>query len=98
MVEICTLSVELLCLSLMISVFLSVCRIGVVFVVNDSDEVDGMQDAGVALLRAFNYISDDVDSQMAFDATVSVSQQHNQCFIQHQLSGGFSLFLGAYRI
>uniref|UniRef100_A0A672NQ95 UDP-glucose ceramide glucosyltransferase-like 1 n=1 Tax=Sinocyclocheilus grahami TaxID=75366 RepID=A0A672NQ95_SINGR len=42
-------------------------RIGVVFVVNDSDEVDGMQDAGVALLRAFNYISDDVDSQMAFD-------------------------------
>uniref|UniRef100_A0A673G7E7 UDP-glucose ceramide glucosyltransferase-like 1 n=2 Tax=Sinocyclocheilus TaxID=75365 RepID=A0A673G7E7_9TELE len=42
-------------------------RIGVVFVVNDSDEVDGMQDAGVALLRAFNYIADDVDSQMAFD-------------------------------
>uniref|UniRef100_A0A672T8Z5 UDP-glucose ceramide glucosyltransferase-like 1 n=1 Tax=Sinocyclocheilus grahami TaxID=75366 RepID=A0A672T8Z5_SINGR len=42
-------------------------RIGVVFVVNDSDEVDGMQDAGVALLRAFNYIADDIDSQMAFD-------------------------------
>uniref|UniRef100_A0A671L3N4 UDP-glucose ceramide glucosyltransferase-like 1 n=1 Tax=Sinocyclocheilus anshuiensis TaxID=1608454 RepID=A0A671L3N4_9TELE len=57
----------IVCLSLVISVFLSVCRIGVVFVVNDSDEVDGMQDAGVALLRAFNYISDDVDSQMSFD-------------------------------
>uniref|UniRef100_A0A671PLJ1 UDP-glucose ceramide glucosyltransferase-like 1 n=1 Tax=Sinocyclocheilus anshuiensis TaxID=1608454 RepID=A0A671PLJ1_9TELE len=47
-------------------------RIGVVFVVNDSDEVDGMQDAGVALLRAFNYIADDVDSQMAFDAIISM--------------------------
>uniref|UniRef100_A0A673I701 UDP-glucose ceramide glucosyltransferase-like 1 n=1 Tax=Sinocyclocheilus rhinocerous TaxID=307959 RepID=A0A673I701_9TELE len=54
-------------------------RIGVVFVVNDSDEVDGMQDAGVALLRAFNYIADDVDSQMSFDAIISVSQQHHQC-------------------
>uniref|UniRef100_A0A672T791 UDP-glucose ceramide glucosyltransferase-like 1 n=1 Tax=Sinocyclocheilus grahami TaxID=75366 RepID=A0A672T791_SINGR len=49
-------------------------RIGVVFVVNDSDEVDGMQDAGVALLRAFNYIADDIDSQMAFDAVISVSK------------------------
>uniref|UniRef100_A0A673I2L8 UDP-glucose ceramide glucosyltransferase-like 1 n=1 Tax=Sinocyclocheilus rhinocerous TaxID=307959 RepID=A0A673I2L8_9TELE len=47
-------------------------RIGVVFVVNDSDEVDGMQDAGVALLRAFNYIADDVDSQMSFDAIISM--------------------------
>ncbi|TRY99699.1 hypothetical protein DNTS_029439 [Danionella cerebrum] len=47
-------------------------RIGLVFVVNDADDVDGMQDAGVALLRAFNYITDDVDSQMAFDAIMSV--------------------------
>ncbi|KAG1934951.1 UDP-glucose:glycoprotein glucosyltransferase 1 isoform X1 [Pimephales promelas] len=47
-------------------------RIGVVFVVNDSDDVDGMQDAGVALLRAFNYIADDVDRQMAFDAIISI--------------------------
>lgn len=52
--------------------------------VNDSDDVDGMQDAGVALLRAFNYIADDTDSQMAFDAIVSVSQHHHQCFVQHQ--------------
>lgn len=44
------------------------------FVVNDSDDVDGMQDAGVALLRAFNYIASDVDNQMAFDAVISVSQ------------------------
>ncbi|KAI2667788.1 UDP-glucose:glycoprotein glucosyltransferase 1 [Labeo rohita] len=55
-------------------------RIGVVFVVNDLDEVDGMKDAGVALLRAFNYIADDVDSQAAFDAMISVSQQPFQCF------------------
>ncbi|XP_050991856.1 UDP-glucose:glycoprotein glucosyltransferase 1 isoform X2 [Labeo rohita] len=47
-------------------------RIGVVFVVNDLDEVDGMKDAGVALLRAFNYIADDVDSQAAFDAMISM--------------------------
>uniref|UniRef100_A0AAY5F5Y9 UDP-glucose ceramide glucosyltransferase-like 1 n=1 Tax=Electrophorus electricus TaxID=8005 RepID=A0AAY5F5Y9_ELEEL len=47
-------------------------RIGLVFVVNDGDDVDGMQDAGVAVLRAFNYIADEVDNQMAFDALVSV--------------------------
>lgn len=46
-----------------------------VFVVNDSDDVDGMQDPGVALLRAFNYIADDVDGQMAFDAVISVRKR-----------------------
>ena len=44
-----------------------------VFVVNDEDDVDGMQDAGVAMLRAFNYITDDEDDQHAFDAIISVS-------------------------
>lgn len=44
------------------------------FVVNNDDDVDGMQDAGVALLRAFNYIAEEVDNQMAFDAILSVSQ------------------------
>uniref|UniRef100_A0A8B9JIQ4 UDP-glucose ceramide glucosyltransferase-like 1 n=1 Tax=Astyanax mexicanus TaxID=7994 RepID=A0A8B9JIQ4_ASTMX len=34
-------------------------RIGLVFVVNDADDIDGMQDAGVAMLRAFNYIADE---------------------------------------
>lgn len=43
------------------------------FVVSDEDDVDGMQDAGVALIRAYNYIKDEVDSQSAFDAVVSVS-------------------------
>uniref|UniRef100_A0A8B9JJT6 UDP-glucose ceramide glucosyltransferase-like 1 n=1 Tax=Astyanax mexicanus TaxID=7994 RepID=A0A8B9JJT6_ASTMX len=47
-------------------------RIGLVFVVNDADDIDGMQDAGVAMLRAFNYIADEVDNQMAFDAVLSV--------------------------
>ncbi|XP_076828674.1 UDP-glucose:glycoprotein glucosyltransferase 1-like isoform X2 [Brachyhypopomus gauderio] len=47
-------------------------RIGLVLVVNDADDVDGMEDAGVAMLRAFNYIADEVDNQMAFDAVVSM--------------------------
>lgn len=49
-------------------------RIGLVFVVNVEDDVDGMQDAGVAMLRAFNYVAEEVDNQMAFDAIVSVSR------------------------
>lgn len=48
-------------------------RIGLVFVANDGDDVDGMQDTGVAMLRAFNYIAEEVDNQLAFDAVVSVS-------------------------
>ncbi|XP_062849869.1 UDP-glucose:glycoprotein glucosyltransferase 1 [Trichomycterus rosablanca] len=47
-------------------------RIGLVFVVNDEDDVDGRQDAGVAVLRAFNYIAEEVDNQMAFDAVLSM--------------------------
>jgi len=34
------------------------CRIGLVFIVSDEDDIDGMRDAGVALVRAYNYISD----------------------------------------
>ena len=49
------------------------CRIGLVFVVSDGDDIDGMQDPGVAVLRAFNYITDEVDNQSAFDAIISVS-------------------------
>ncbi|XP_046707685.1 UDP-glucose:glycoprotein glucosyltransferase 1 isoform X1 [Silurus meridionalis] len=47
-------------------------RIGLVFVVNSDDDVDGMQDAGVAMLRAFNYIAEEVDNQLAFDAIMSM--------------------------
>uniref|UniRef100_A0A4W6ECG5 UDP-glucose ceramide glucosyltransferase-like 1 n=1 Tax=Lates calcarifer TaxID=8187 RepID=A0A4W6ECG5_LATCA len=48
-------------------------RIGLVFVVSDEDDIDGMQDAGVALVRAYNYISDEVDSQSAFEMFNRVS-------------------------
>lgn len=66
--------VDLLCQCVfMQSICLICCRIGLVFVVNDADDVDGMQDPGVAMLRAFNYIADEVDNQMAFDAVLSVS-------------------------
>ncbi|KAA8582021.1 hypothetical protein FQN60_008761, partial [Etheostoma spectabile] len=47
-------------------------RIGLVFVVSDEDDIDGMQDAGVALVRAYNYVSDEVDSQSAFEAVISM--------------------------
>ncbi|XP_071373528.1 UDP-glucose:glycoprotein glucosyltransferase 1 [Centroberyx affinis] len=47
-------------------------RIGLVFVVSDGDDIDGMQDAGVALVRAYNYISDEVDSQSAFEAVIAM--------------------------
>uniref|UniRef100_H2UQ26 UDP-glucose ceramide glucosyltransferase-like 1 n=1 Tax=Takifugu rubripes TaxID=31033 RepID=H2UQ26_TAKRU len=50
-------------------------RIGLVFVVSDEEDVDGMQDAGVALVRAYNYISNEVDSQSAFDAVISMFNQ-----------------------
>lgn len=53
-------------------------RIGLVFVVSDEDDIDGMQDAGVALVRAYNYISSEVDSQSAFDAVISVSPHSHQ--------------------
>uniref|UniRef100_A0A7N6AGI9 UDP-glucose ceramide glucosyltransferase-like 1 n=1 Tax=Anabas testudineus TaxID=64144 RepID=A0A7N6AGI9_ANATE len=42
-------------------------RIGLVFVVSHDDDIDGMQDTGVALVRAYNYIRDEVDSQSAFE-------------------------------
>lgn len=47
-------------------------RIGLVFVVSDEEDVDGMQDAGVALVRAYNYICDEVNCQSAFEAVMSM--------------------------
>ncbi|KAK2891958.1 UDP-glucose:glycoprotein glucosyltransferase 1 isoform X2 [Channa argus] len=60
-------------------------RIGLVFVVSDDDDIDGMQDAGVALVRAYNYIKDEVDSQSAFEAVISM---FNQLQIGGRLSVG----------
>ncbi|XP_066454002.1 UDP-glucose:glycoprotein glucosyltransferase 1 isoform X3 [Eleutherodactylus coqui] len=47
-------------------------RIGLVFVVNGDEEVDGLQDAGVALLRTFNYVADEEDNYQAFQMIVSI--------------------------
>lgn len=47
-------------------------RIGFIFVVNDSEDVDGMQDAGVAVLRAYNYVAHEVDEYHAFQTLTHV--------------------------
>lgn len=48
-------------------------RIGFVFVVNTDDAVDGADDVGVALWRAFNYIAEEQDVSQAFISVVHVS-------------------------
>lgn len=40
--------------------------------VNDSEDVDGMQDAGVAILRAYNYVAQEVDDYHAFQTLTHV--------------------------
>ncbi|XP_062950873.1 UDP-glucose:glycoprotein glucosyltransferase 1 isoform X2 [Cynocephalus volans] len=47
-------------------------RIGFIFVVNDSEDIDGMQDAGVAVLRAYNYVVQEVDHYHAFQTLTHV--------------------------
>lgn len=47
-------------------------RLGLIFVVNDSEDVDGMQDAGVAILRAYNYVAQEVDDYHAFQILTHV--------------------------
>ncbi|XP_023565444.1 UDP-glucose:glycoprotein glucosyltransferase 1 isoform X2 [Octodon degus] len=47
-------------------------RIGFIFVVNDSEDVDGMHDAGVAVLRAYNYVAREVDEYHAFQTLTHV--------------------------
>lgn len=43
------------------------------FIVNTDDEVDGTNDAGVALWRAFNYITKEHDVSQAFISLTHVS-------------------------
>uniref|UniRef100_A0AAQ6AGL4 UDP-glucose ceramide glucosyltransferase-like 1 n=1 Tax=Amphiprion ocellaris TaxID=80972 RepID=A0AAQ6AGL4_AMPOC len=64
-------------------------RIGLVFVVSDEDDIDGMQDAGVALVRAYNYISDEVDSQSAFE-----SNETNHLYMFNRVPIGGQLSVG----
>ncbi|KAB1279472.1 UDP-glucose:glycoprotein glucosyltransferase 1, partial [Camelus dromedarius] len=47
-------------------------RLGLIFVVNDSEDVDGMQDAGVAVLRAYNYVAQEVDDYHAFQTLTHI--------------------------
>lgn len=41
--------------------------------VNDCDDIDGLQDAGVALLRVYNYVAQEMDNNYAFQTVMSVS-------------------------
>lgn len=41
--------------------------------VNDSEDVDGLQDSGVALLRTYNYVAQEMDNNYAFQTVMSVS-------------------------
>ncbi|VTJ52423.1 Hypothetical predicted protein [Marmota monax] len=50
-------------------------RIGFVFVLNTDDKVDGTNDAGVALWRAFNYIAGERGLSEAFASIVHMYQQ-----------------------
>ncbi|KAM8786828.1 UDP-glucose:glycoprotein glucosyltransferase 2 isoform 2-T2 [Rhynchonycteris naso] len=50
-------------------------RIGFVFVVNTDDEVDGTNDTGVALWRAFNYIAKEHDVSQAFISIAHMYQK-----------------------
>ncbi|XP_075794463.1 UDP-glucose:glycoprotein glucosyltransferase 1 isoform X2 [Pelodiscus sinensis] len=64
-------------------------RIGLVFVVNDSEDVDGLQDAGVALLRAFNYVSQEMDTNYAFQTVISIYNKvktGDQLQVEHVVS------------
>lgn len=58
----------------LIGIYVSVSlRIGFVLVVSADDKVDGYLDAGVALFRLLNYISEEYDETQAFTSMVSVS-------------------------
>uniref|UniRef100_A0A8C6XCR7 UDP-glucose ceramide glucosyltransferase-like 1 n=1 Tax=Naja naja TaxID=35670 RepID=A0A8C6XCR7_NAJNA len=52
-------------------------RVGLVFVVDNSEDVDGLQDAGVALLRAYNYVAQEVDTNYAFQTIISMYNKVN---------------------
>lgn len=48
-------------------------RIGMVFILSTQEEIDGNEDAGVALWRTFNYIAEESDASQAFMSIVNVS-------------------------
>uniref|UniRef100_A0A8D2L7X9 UDP-glucose ceramide glucosyltransferase-like 1 n=1 Tax=Varanus komodoensis TaxID=61221 RepID=A0A8D2L7X9_VARKO len=50
-------------------------RIGFVFVVNTDEVVDGNQDAGVALWRAFNFVAEEMDIPEAFGSIIHMYRE-----------------------
>ncbi|XP_010566515.1 PREDICTED: UDP-glucose:glycoprotein glucosyltransferase 1 isoform X3 [Haliaeetus leucocephalus] len=64
-------------------------RIGLVFVVNDLENVDGLQDPGVALLRAYNYVAQEMDNNHAFQTVMSIYNKvktGDQLKVEHVVS------------
>jgi UDP-glucose:glycoprotein glucosyltransferase len=55
-------------------------RIGLVFAVSPDQSVSGSMDAGVALLNAFNYISDVKDAYNGLSFITDVSKPVNLCY------------------
>ena len=57
-------------------------RVGLVFVVNNDDDVDGREDVGVGIMRAFNFATIDRGSVGALDLLVKVGYRtiKNQTF------------------
>ncbi|OWK62887.1 UDP-glucose:glycoprotein glucosyltransferase 2 [Lonchura striata] len=47
-------------------------RIGIVFILNTREEIDGNEDAGVALWRTFNYIAEESDTSQAFMSIINM--------------------------
>ncbi|KAL9866935.1 UDP-glucose:glycoprotein glucosyltransferase 2 isoform 2-T2 [Geothlypis trichas] len=47
-------------------------RIGMVFILSTQEEIDGNEDAGVALWRTFNYIAEESDASQAFMSIVNM--------------------------
>ncbi|KAM5311040.1 UDP-glucose:glycoprotein glucosyltransferase 2 [Glossophaga mutica] len=60
-------------------------RIGFVFIVNTDDEVDGTNDAGVALWRAFTYVAEEHDASQAF---ISIAHMYQKVKNQNILTAG----------
>lgn len=57
----------------MYDLFLFVYRIGFVFILSMKEEIDGNEDAGIALWRTFNYIAEESDTSQAFTSIINVS-------------------------
>uniref|UniRef100_A0A8C3TM59 UDP-glucose ceramide glucosyltransferase-like 1 n=1 Tax=Catharus ustulatus TaxID=91951 RepID=A0A8C3TM59_CATUS len=61
-------------------------RIGLVFVVDDSEDVDGLQDPGVALLRTYNYVAQEMDNNYAFQTIYNKVKTGDQLKVEHVVS------------